>query len=73
MVRALAAKGMWNNLVPVNHKAKLWERYTEQHAEMMREIDEEFDSIFGRAFLQVYEAQLARGDGVAPAVPPATG
>ncbi|HEX6708650.1 MAG TPA: type VI secretion system-associated FHA domain protein TagH [Albitalea sp.] len=63
----LAAKGMWDNLVPVNHRAKLWERYTEQHADMMREIDDEFDSLFGRAFLQVYEAQLARGD------PPVTG
>jgi len=59
----LASKGMWNNLMPVNHRAKLWERYVEQHAEMMREIDEDFDTIFGRAFLQVYEAQLAKGVG----------
>ena len=56
----LAGKGMWENLLPVNHKAKLWERYGEQHAEIVREIEENFDSIFARAFVQAYEAQLAR-------------
>src|SRR5205823_8284893 len=47
----LAGKGMWENLMPVNHKAKLWERYGEQHAEIVREIEENFDSIFARAFV----------------------
>ena len=59
----LAAKGMWDNLLPVNRKARLWERYCEQHAEMAREIDENFDSIFAGAFIQAYEAQLARLTG----------
>ncbi|WP_280150912.1 type VI secretion system-associated FHA domain protein TagH [Piscinibacter sp. XHJ-5] len=58
----LAGKGVWENLVPVNHKARLWERYGEQHAEMLREIEDDFDSIFGRAFSEAYEAQLARLD-----------
>ncbi|HEY2927464.1 type VI secretion system-associated FHA domain protein TagH [Piscinibacter sp.] len=56
----LAAKGMWDNLLPVNYKAKLWERYGEQHAEIVREIEENFDSVFAGAFLEAYEAQLAR-------------
>ncbi|HEV7914425.1 MAG TPA: type VI secretion system-associated FHA domain protein, partial [Albitalea sp.] len=56
----LAAKGMWDNLVPATHKARLWERYTEQHAEIMQEIEDDFDSLFGRAFLDAYEEQLAR-------------
>jgi type VI secretion system FHA domain protein len=55
-----ASKGMWENLVPVNHKARLWERYGEQHAEIMREVEDDFDSLFGGAFLEAYEAQLAR-------------
>jgi type VI secretion system FHA domain protein len=65
------AGGMWDNLVPVNRKARLWERYGEQHAQIMREIEDDFDTLFGRAFLVAYEAQLARladssalGDGV---------
>lgn len=55
-----AGKGMWDNLVPVNHRARLWERYVEQHAEIMREVEDDFDSLFGGAFLEAYEAQLAR-------------
>ena len=53
-------KGMWDNLRPANHKARLWERYAEQHAEVVREIEENFDSIFAGAFGAAYEAQLAR-------------
>jgi FHA domain-containing protein len=55
-----SSKGMWENLVPVNHKARLWERYGEQHAEIMREVEDDFDSLFGGAFIEAYEAQLAR-------------
>jgi type VI secretion system FHA domain protein len=56
----LASKGVWENLVPVNHKARLWERFGEQHAEIMREVEDDFDALFGDAFLEAYEAQLAR-------------
>jgi len=56
----LSSKGVWDNLMPLNHKARLWERYGEQHAEIMREIDDDFDALFGDAFLDAYEAQLAR-------------
>ena len=66
----LAAKGMWDNLVPVNHKARLWERYTEQHAEIMQEIEDDFDSLFGRAFLDAYEEQLVRLASSAAPDPP---
>ncbi len=56
----LAGKGVWENLMPVNHKAKLWERYAEQHSEIVREIEDDFDALFGGAFQEAYEAQLAR-------------
>ena len=56
----LANKGMWDNLLPVNRKAKLWERYCEQHAEILREVEDDFDALFGVAFLKAYEAQLAQ-------------
>jgi predicted component of type VI protein secretion system len=55
-----ADKGLWDNLRPANHKAKLWERYAEQHAELVREIEDNFDSTFAGAFGAAYEAQLAR-------------
>ena len=56
----LSDRGMWDNLLPVNHKAKLWERYSEQHAKLSREIEENFDALFADAFIEAYEAQLAR-------------
>ena len=55
-----AEKGLWDNLRPANHKARLWERYAEQHAELVREIEDNFDSVFAGAFGAAYEAQLAR-------------
>jgi len=55
-----ASRGVWENLMPVNHKARLWERYGEQHAELMREVEDDFDALFGAAFLEAYEAQLER-------------
>ena len=55
-----AEKGVWENLRPVNHKAKLWDRFSEQHAEIVQEIEDDFDSIFSGAFSAAYDAQLAR-------------
>ena len=55
----LAPKGMWDHLLPVNRRAKLWEQFGDQYAEILREVEDDFDSLFGKAFLQAYEAQLA--------------
>jgi type VI secretion system FHA domain protein len=56
----LADKGMWENLLPANRKAKLWDRFAEQHAQTVRDIDDNFDSVFADAFSVAYEEQLAR-------------
>ena len=53
-------KGVWDNLMPVHRKARLWERYAEQHAQLQQEIEDEFDAILGDAFVKAYEAQRAR-------------
>lgn len=54
----LAPKAVWQNLLPAARKARLWERYGEQYAQILREIEGDFDSLFGRAFLDAYRAQL---------------
>jgi predicted component of type VI protein secretion system len=54
----LAPKAAWSNLLPAAGKARLWERYGEQYAQILREIEGDFDSLFGRAFLDAYRAQL---------------
>jgi predicted component of type VI protein secretion system len=55
----LAPKGMWDNLLPGSREAKLWEHYAERYAQVLREVEDDFDSLFGRAFRQAYETQLA--------------
>jgi type VI secretion system FHA domain protein len=55
----LTPKGMWDQLMPVNRRAKLWEQFGEQYAEILREVEDDFDSLFGNAFLQAYRKQLA--------------
>jgi len=53
------AKPMWASVMPAAHKARLWETYAEQYAQILRDVENDFDSVFGRAFLQAYQAQLA--------------
>src|SRR5262249_26322507 len=45
----LAPKGMWEHLLPANRRAKLWEQFGEQYAEILREVEDDFDSLFGKA------------------------
>lgn len=53
----LADRGLWDSLLPANRRARLWERYAEQHAAIAHEIEEHFDAIFAGAFAKAYEAQ----------------
>ncbi len=50
-------KGLWDNVLAGSRKAKLWERYAEQHATIAREVEDKFDVVFASAFAQAYEAQ----------------
>jgi type VI secretion system FHA domain protein len=54
----LTRKSTWDALVPAGRKAKLWDLYTEHYAELGREAEDDFDALFGRAFLEAYAAQL---------------
>jgi FHA domain-containing protein len=61
---ALAARlsggGLIENLLPSIRKTKLWEIYLERYAQIRREAEDDFQSIFGRSFLQAYENETAR-------------
>lgn len=56
----LTDKGLWDNLLPLHRKARMWERYSERHADLAREIEDNVDAHFAGAFVQAYEAQLGR-------------
>jgi predicted component of type VI protein secretion system len=57
---SLDDKGVWENILPANHKARLWDRFVEQHALAVREIEGDLDAAFADAFSAAYEEQLRR-------------
>lgn len=46
--------------LPAMRKTKLWDLYVERYGQMRREVEDDFQSIFGKAFLAAYEAETAR-------------
>ena len=56
----LTRKSMVDSLVPMSRRAKLWELYGELYSEIAREAEDDFDALFGRAFVQAYEEQVSR-------------
>jgi len=56
----LVGRSMLDSVLPRGRKAKLWELYL-QHFESIRdEAQEDFHTLFGKAFLEAYEDQLER-------------
>lgn len=63
----LARGSVLESLVPSARKAKLWDMYLERYLQIRREAEDDFQSIFGRAFVQAYERETARIKGDSPA------
>jgi FHA domain-containing protein len=58
--KRLAGGALLDSLLPSIRKAKLWEIYLEQYAKIRREAEDDFQSIFGRSFLEAYEQETHR-------------
>jgi FHA domain-containing protein len=56
----LASRSMLEAMLPAARKARLWELFNSLYAEVSREAEDEFERLFGRAFMQAYEEQIAR-------------
>lgn len=56
----LAGKSMLDSVLPMNRKAKLWELYLTHFEAIREEAQEDFHTLFGKAFLAAYEQQLER-------------
>jgi FHA domain-containing protein len=56
----LAGKSVLDSVLPMNRKAKLWELYLQHFEAIRNEAHDDFQSLFGRAFLAAYEQQLDR-------------
>lgn len=65
----LTSRSVLDSVLAMNRKAKLWELYL-QHFESIRdEAQEDFHTLFGKAFLEAYEDQLERLSQVGQAGP----
>ena len=49
-----------SSLIPGARKARLWESFQELFAQLQTEAQDDFDELFGNAFLRAYEDQLDR-------------
>lgn len=48
------------SMLAANRKAKLWDSYTELFRKISTEAQDDFQILFGQAFLQAYEAEVER-------------
>lgn len=54
----LAAKAMWENRLPGLREARLWTLFSERYPELARDIEGEFGSMAGQAFVEAYDRQF---------------
>lgn len=50
------------SLLPGSRKAAMWDVFTEHYAHICAEAEDDFQSLFGKAFLQAYEEHIAQLD-----------
>lgn len=48
------------SLLPGSRKAAMWDVFTEHYAQISRDAEDDFHSLFGKAFLQAYEEHIAQ-------------
>jgi FHA domain-containing protein len=56
----ITERGMLDPLFPSARRARLWERYVEMHDEISREAQDDFHTLFGKAFVTAYEEEIER-------------
>ena len=59
----LTRKSAITSLIPGARKARLWELFQELFTQLQSEAQDDFDELFGKAFLRAYEDQLDRLQG----------
>ena len=56
-------------VMPALREAQLWQRLQQAHQRLVEQLDDTFDSAFGREFVKAYEACAAQARGEPPADP----
>lgn len=58
--RKIAAKSALDSLFAANRKAKLWDQFVALQGSIAAEAEDDFNTLFGKAFVKAYEEQMAR-------------
>lgn len=58
--KKISAKTALDALFSANRKAKLWDQFVLLYGGIASEAEDDFHQLFGKAFLEAYEAQMAR-------------
>lgn len=58
--KKISAKTALDALFSANRKAKLWDQFVSLYGGIASEAEDDFHSLFGNAFLEAYEEQMAR-------------
>lgn len=58
--KKISAKSALDSLFTANRKAKLWDQFVALYGGIATEAEDDFHSLFGKAFLEAYEEQMAR-------------
>ncbi len=61
--RRLKPGGVLESLLPNSRQARLWETFAEMYVDISREAQDDFQSLFGKAFLHAYESEVSRLKG----------
>ncbi|MBI3155717.1 MAG: type VI secretion system-associated FHA domain protein TagH, partial [Burkholderiales bacterium] len=56
----MVAPTVFDSLLPMNRKARLWELYLQHYGAIREEAEDDFHTLFGKAFLAAYEQQVER-------------
>jgi type VI secretion system FHA domain protein len=55
-----APNSSFASLIPSNRKAQLWDRFQDLFGELLNEAEDDFDELFGDAFVKEYERYVAQ-------------
>lgn len=61
--KRLKPPGMLESILPNSHQARLWDAFSAMYGDISREAQDDFQALFGKAFLQAYEHEVARLKG----------
>jgi FHA domain-containing protein len=62
----LARKSAFDNIFPMKRHARLWNLYLQKFEAIRIEAKDDFDNLFGKAFIAAYEQQLERLESEKP-------